>query len=304
MLVFGLAASVLWYANEKHYAMKPNLTLFTCCVALAHVMRLQAQTPLPYATGFDDAGQQEGWQAFRGGEAGSPSWELLSGGAPSSPNFLWHDYVLNEHEGDTIRDWFVSPPFDFIHGARFAGLKLYVNAITGVIDPADRIGVYLLMGSADPMQASTVRLLCDLTEHVAGTSDWMDAPPCTIDPIAGECHIAILYRASTNQFTLSVDDIRVDPLQTGITDQGGITSGVQLYPNPSTGIVTIGTAQQAASPLRLRLYDTQGALVEDRPVAPNTPLELQQAAGRYSYAITDAHGAILRKGSAVLMDRR
>lgn len=280
--------------------MRPIPTLFACCAASVQLAHLQAQTPLPYSTGFDDDAQQSGWQSFRSGAPGSAGWELLSGGAPSAPYFLWHDYVLNVHEGDTICDWFVSPAFDFIEGARFAGMELYVNAITGVIDPADALGVYLLVGSGDPTAAASVQLLCDLTAHVSGTTDWVEAPQALIPPVAGECHIAILYRASTNQFTLSVDDLRLEPMATGIGDAASVPTGPLLYPNPAFGQVAVSGAASASQPYRLRLFDARGALVEDRTVPAGRAIGLDHAPGRYTYMLEDGKNGVLRRGTLVI----
>lgn len=278
--------------------MKPNTIFLACFLALGQVP-VHAQATLPYATGFDDPAGQEGWHLIRKGVPSTEAWSYAAGGAPSSPNFLWHDYALSDVATDTTCDWFVSPAFDFIEGAWLSGLKINVNSLSGVITPADELAVYLLVGSDDPAQASAVVPLCDLTPFVDGTPGWVEGPHPMILPRAGACHVALKYQATTNPFTVSIDDIAVQALATGIEDLPPADPEVQLYPNPSSGAVTLG-ARTSAGPLRLRVFDARGAVVMDRLLPANEPVQLPFGAGLYGYAITDGRDRMLRKGTLVL----
>ncbi|MBS1580685.1 MAG: T9SS type A sorting domain-containing protein [Bacteroidetes bacterium] len=278
--------------------MKPNATFLACFLALGQVP-IHAQTTLPYATGFDDPAGQEGWHLIRKGVASTGAWSYEAGGAPSAPNFLWHDHVLNDVATDTTCDWFVSPAFDFIEGAWISSLKIAVNSISGVITPADGLAVYLLVGSDDPAQASAVVLLCDLTPLVDGTPGWVEGPHPMILPRAGACHLAIKYQATTNPFTVSIDDIAVQAPVTGVHGLPPADPDVQLYPNPSKGTIAL-SARTPSGPLRLRLFDARGAVVMDRLVSANEPVQLAFGAGLYGYAITDGGDRALRKGTLVL----
>src|SRR5688572_3988309 len=118
--------------------------------------------PLPYYTGFDNSTQQSGWMQFRTGYLGNYQWGY-SGQGYSAPNCLRHDYPVGSSSSDTTIDWFVSPAFDFAGGGMLDSLKIVVYTISGSVQPVDHIGIYLLTGSNNPSQATTVTLLADLT---------------------------------------------------------------------------------------------------------------------------------------------
>ena len=67
---------------------------------------LNAQTPLPYYTGFDNATEQAGWVEYDLGVTSTYPWEFYNSSAYSAPTCLRRDYPVG---GTQVTDgWFVS----------------------------------------------------------------------------------------------------------------------------------------------------------------------------------------------------
>ncbi len=208
----------------------------TLLVGLFAPLCVAAQTPLPYTTGFDNAAQQAGWQEYRTGYLSNYSWGMNTLEPPSAPNRLWHDYVVGGNESDTVRDWWVSPAFEFSAGAVFT-CKVNVFAIMGSAQPADACTIMLLAGSADPTLA-TVTPLMDLLPLVTNTGTYTQLPPVSIPPTTGSAHIAFYHQATQNWLTPGIDDVSITAAPVGIADVHGDEIGMHVFPNPVDGTMT------------------------------------------------------------------
>lgn len=200
-----------------------------------------AQTPLPYTTGFDNTAQQAGWQEFRTGHLANYSWDIGPGGgtAPSAPNILWHDYPVGGSSTDTVQDWFVSPPFNFAQGGSLAAMKVNVYSIIGSTQPEDELKIFLLTGSANPNSATTITELDDLTDLVSTSSAFIDIPAVTIPPTVGSSYIAFRYQATNNWFTIKIDNIDIAGAPASVSEQSAEGTVLSLYPDPVVDVLNV-----------------------------------------------------------------
>jgi hypothetical protein len=254
---------------------------------------------LPYTTGFDNAAQQSGWTQYRTGHISTYDWGISGGNSPSAPNHLYHDYPVGGASTDTVRDWYVSPPFDFSAGASMT-LKANVYTITGSTLPSDGLKVMLLVGSANPALA-TVSELRDLLPLVTSTQTYTQVAPIAIPPTAGTSRIALYYQATNNWNTPGIDDIAITPVGVGIGEAAVAGGEVGVQPNPSSGPFTIVLRSGAAAGnLLLRIVDARGALVVTHSFHGNTHVDASLAPGRYHYMLTDERGAQVAQGKVMV----
>lgn len=270
--------------------MRTNTLLVLCLPILA-----SAQTALPYTTGFDNAAQQQGWQQFRTGHLSNYSWGISANGAASAPNKLWHDYPVGGNATDTVRDWYVSPPLDLSGGAVLT-CKANIYAIMGSSMPSDACGIFLLTGNANP-DLATVTPLQDLLPLITTGSTYTTTTAVNIPPTSGTAHIAFYYQATQNWLTPGIDDVSVQPVNVGVAEHAPSVAAL-VFPNPSTGLVTIALddARFAGQVLYLQVYDATGALVLQQPFRNRTQVELT-APGHYIYTLNNADGASVVRGS-------
>jgi len=249
---------------------------------------LHTQTPLPYASGFDNAAQQAGWQLFRKGYLSNYPWTIAPFFAASAPNKLWHDYNVAGEATDTIRDWYVSPGFDLSGGGALS-LNVNVFSIMGSTTPSDGLKVMLLTGNSDPALAKSVVEVEDLTGLVTNTDAWTSVGPLAIPATVGTSYIAFMYQATTNWFTPGVDDISITGSGTGMAEPVGAPLGTTVFPVPATGRVTITLSDPASTsgPALITVLNDVGQVVLERSFSRSMELNGILVAGMYAYRITD-----------------
>lgn len=257
-----------------------------------------AQTPLPYASGFDNGAQQAGWAQYRTGHLSNYDWVITSAGSVSAPNHLWHDYPVGGAATDTVQDWYVSPPFDFSAGASLT-LKVNVYSITGSSLPSDALRIMLLTGSNDPDEAA-VSLLADLTPLVTSSGDFTQIPAVTIPPTAGTSYIAFYYQATQNWFTPGIDDIAITAAPIGIGEHANDALTVSLRSGAPTCTLEVRGGGTEGALLRIQLFNANGALVEQRSFRQTVALG-EQASGVRLYELTDARGSLIGRGRLAVL---
>lgn len=202
----------------------------------ASAASLNAQTTY-YYSGFDNAGQTAGWQQFRKGYLSVSQWTLPTFGAYSPPAMLHHDYPVGSAGTDTTVDWYVSPVFDFSAGGMIDSLKVRIYSITGSGTPVDYLGLVLLQGSNDPSLA-TQTVLANLSGMVSSANVWEDTGNFAIPPTAGLCYVGIKYRATNNWFVVDIDDVFLNGISTGVSENKYL-SDIKIFPNPATDVINI-----------------------------------------------------------------
>lgn len=219
-----------------------KLTLFTLILAS---FQLTAQT---YYSGFDDASQNEGWEEFRTGAA-DPLYHWNVGGE------LSHGYPVGGDE--FTNDWYVSPEFNFSEGGfidsisyRFAGFGLPVSG--------DTIAIYVLNGSQNPTEASSITLL----KHYYGDDYqndlvWRKDTAIGIPPFTGSSYIAFRYTTDSNWLDVAFDDIYIrEGNETSIFEYTQHTL-MLTFPNPATSQITIDSQEEGT----LKVFNILGEKV-------------------------------------------
>lgn len=209
--------------NIRHYAILAIVTLISGLV--------NAQQPLPYSTGFDTESERAGWQQFKlGANATYGPWTITAGGL-SAPNQLFHDY----NNTGIVEDWFVSPAINFTSSSKIE-LKINVYSLLGSSYAPDYIGIWFSSRTSDPALGNFEEVV-ELTKLVSATNEWIDTTvsiPCS----AGIGYIGIKYMNEDNWFTVSIDDIRITDMTTGIPVSGK-NNNISVYPNPTSSFVHI-----------------------------------------------------------------
>jgi len=245
------------------------------------VFPLYAQTALPYYTGFDNASQQAGWQAYKKGATGYFPWAVGAVGY-SAPNMLSHDYPVGNPGTDTVVDWYVSPPFHFYGGGHLDSMKVKVYSIVGNATPQDEFGIYLLTGSPDPALADSIIHLADLTQMVSSSGTWEDTGGFVIPPYNGSSYIAFKYHATNNWFVPNIDNVNITGDTVNSVPQNRYAKDdYSVFPNPSAQTITIHMTDAVKHTVMIR--DVYGKVVRSFDVkAINTSLDISSlATGRY-----------------------
>lgn len=182
---------------------------------------------LPYYTGFDNAGEQAGWQGYVLGVNGTYGPWGFSAGTIS------HDYNTT----GTVEDWFISPALNFTSQSKIS-LKIRVFVISGSINPTDYIGIWHSSGSQDPNIGSYTEVVNLTSIASSNFNQWIDTTvslPFTV----GTGYIGFKYMNVNNWFTIDIDSVTVAPTSTTDISDTGSETDILLYPNPTTGHFTI-----------------------------------------------------------------
>lgn len=212
-----------------------------------------------YYCGFESKIQIKDWTRIRTDKSvlTESNWSVHSGTAS-------HDYYPGADDSyKQIDDWFISPPFSLGEGAQIDTLKyLSVGMMPRIIE-GDTIGIYALYGSADPRKASKKVLLLDIrgeaypyqkTEYTVKTN-------IALPPSQEPCHIAFRYKNqeyNTRWYTLRFDDLWLSGIKKLVhieAPKQAVKGDIEVYPNPTSDIVTIRDARPLAQVL---LMDFKG----------------------------------------------
>ncbi|MCX6258165.1 MAG: T9SS type A sorting domain-containing protein [Bacteroidia bacterium] len=196
-----------------------------------------SQTQLPYFTGFDNAGQQTGWQQFRKGDTSNPGWAYSSFNSYSAPNMLAHYYPV---EGSLpTNDWYVSPAFSFSSGGKIDSIRHNFSGF-GIPVAGDSLAIYLLTGSPDPNLATTKTMLHDFTVNYLNDNIWHLDTGIIIPATTGQSYIAFKYRTVINWLDVLFDNLRVSGnASSGIAPVDKSENNILIYPNPANDYIII-----------------------------------------------------------------
>ena len=222
---------------------------------------LQAQTVLPYFSGFDNATQKNGWQIIRKGATGTYIWNYSTVEPYSGTDCLYHDYPVG---GTTVTDdWFVSPPFILTAGGKLDSLR---HSFSGFGTPAngDTLAIYLLAGNPDPALATSKTLLYDYRgANYNNDNTWHLTSNLTLPSTPGTSYIAIRYKTINNWLTVKFDNVRLrGNTTTGIGNPGNNTSFVKVFPNPAKDVLSIISAENITT---LSIADLNGRVLYHKP---------------------------------------
>jgi hypothetical protein len=142
-------------------------------------------------------------------------------------------------DGDTVQDWWVSPKLVLTGASGMISLATRVSAMS--YPPEVYYGVWISYGSKNPVDGDYTEV-ADLSEFPVTQGVWVDTAINTV--YTGDtAYVAIKYRANNYAWLMVwIDDISVDSAILAPTaglpeaEQG---DAVQLFPNPTTGKVTL-----------------------------------------------------------------
>lgn len=198
-------------------------SLYALILSVAITLPALAQKTLPYLVDFDTKEQQDEWQQYRMGITEFYEWSF----ATSENGFVSHDYPVGASSTDTTRDWLVSPAIDLSNGAEIA-LSVNGFALIGLTDD-DYFGIWVSTGSADPADGDYVEV-ADLTAF-STQGEYKDTSGLDLKSLALDGHVALVYEATQNWFTVAVDDIEIKASTTGIEKPSTALNAAVWYGN-------------------------------------------------------------------------
>ncbi len=188
--------------------MKKNFTTFVVMTASLLFLNLNAQTPLPYFTGFDNLQGQTGWTTYKKISTTSSSWNYVSAppnySAYSTPSCAIHFYPV----GDLTLDWLVSPPFNFSAGGNIDSVRYAFAGFSPTPLVADTVAIFLLRGSPDPdLATSKVQLIDFRNTNYINDGVWRISTNIPIPAGPGQSFIAFKYKASSSWLDVRFDNL-------------------------------------------------------------------------------------------------
>lgn len=228
---------------------------------ICSLTKLSAQVTLPYATGFDNDEEKEGWGIFSLSpeDDAFSEWRYITTSPYSAPECISHNYPVG---GTLVTDhWFVSPGFLVPAGGMVDSIWASFSGF-GVPGPGDTVALYLLTGSPNPEVAHTRILLFDFRDsNYVNDHTWrkfsVEIPPSPAH-LVDNSYLAIQYRTTANWLDVKFDNIGISAFP---TSAGNLKNNrtFSIYPNPShSGTVNIKTSEQFRL---LRIFDISGKLV-------------------------------------------
>ncbi len=204
---------------------------------------------LPYYTGFDSPSEQAGWQQYRTGFLSNFDWN--NNGA------LSHDYNVGGNSTDTVIDWYVSPPLNFISSGSVT-MKVYAGGFS--IPTNDNCEIWFGMNDPNPATGNFV-LIANLS-HMQPHYQWLDTT-INIPFVSDSGYIAYKYKTiGAEWMTYSIDSITVNSDIAGINKIEPINDIIEnVVPNPFHSMTTIYFNSEIQNG-QLSIYNTNGQLVK------------------------------------------
>jgi len=276
--------------------MKKTYTLLAALFAMAATA--EAQTTLPYFTGFDDAAQQQGWIGFRRGDTSLYNWAFTSNDAYSAPSSLYHDYPVGGTQ--VTDDWYVSPPFNFTYGGTVDSLRYKFSGF-GTPGAGDTVAIYLLTGNADPDLATSKTMLVDFRgTNYTNDNNWYLHAPIQIPATAGQSFLAFRYTTTINWLDVRFDNVAMSALLPGAVADGA-GKLISVFPNPVTDVLKVdATSAGLQEPCTLALYNSLGVQVLQKAVMGKDEIRVSQPSGAYFYQLTDHQNNLLKTGKLLV----
>lgn len=213
-----------------------------------------SQEPLPWSTSFETQTERDAWEQFRLGEQGTYDWGFNT----ASPVVAGHDYPLGAGPEDETHDWLVSPEIHFHSSSK---LSLSVNIFSFGITPDDWFEIWFSNGDKDPA-AGDYEMIADLT-YFGTNGAWSDTADIIIND-TGTGYIALVYHATNNWYTVSVDSIEITPdvpLGTHeLSDYDLVPAGIYATQNS----INVVKAQRGDM---ISLHDMKGVLLKQVQVS-------------------------------------
>lgn len=217
---------------------------------------IKAQVGLPYYSGFDNTAERAGWQIYRLGENALANWSLATVGGFSPTSNIGHDYAPST--GAVLADdWYVSPGFLIPAGGSLDSVRYFFSGFSVPADD-DTIGIYLLTGSQNPANATSITLLADFRgDSYQADATYRLLSPRSLDPTQETAYIAVRYRnaqVSSRWLTVRFDNVAMSGTTTAVIPVEGRLN-ISVFPNPCLDIINILHSNEGGE---IMLYDYSG----------------------------------------------
>ena len=285
---FGLSQVPCNYSLSLTYSpyKQPNMKLlYTTILLLCVGLQLQAQKTLPYTANFDTKAEQDEWTQYRMGSDKFYDWDFST----ATNGFLSHDYPVGAESTDTTYDWMVSPAIDLSNGAEIA---LSVSGYTIFeVSADDYFGIWVSTGSADPADGDYTEV-ADLT-NFSLANQYKDTSGLDVKSKALDGHIAFVYKAVQNWYTIAIDSVEIKASTTGIDDAKGAVNA-RLWYSANGAELTINEEQA----VQYSITDINGRALSTGTIHSGS-ISLHQLAplpkGMYVVSITSHRGVYSSK---------
>ena len=241
---------------------------------------------LPYSTGFDNAGQQAGWQQYRTGNApGAFDWNIGATGF-SPPNQLSHDYNVGGANTDTVIDWYVSPPMNIINGATIS-LKVFTSGFS--IPFSDNCELRFSHSDPDPATATYI-ILANLS-FMQPQFQWLDTT-VSMPFVSDSGYFAIRYKTiGAAWMTYGIDNIEISGLTA--VGENNLAGNLNVFPNPFPSDAVIHCPANLIN-AQLLIYDAFGKKVYQQENISGSDVALRRnelSEGVYFIFLKDENGS-------------
>ena len=229
-------------------------------------------------TGFDSISEQNEWKQYRLGASGMYDWGYSSCVYASPYYALYHDYQVGVITNDTVKDWYVSPPFDLRNGAT---LSLKINGTSLMFDTlgeptltsTDYFGIWY--GPDTAPNYSCFKELINLSDFALNVG-FKDTSGIVLPPVDDDsCHIAFVFHNQSSWYTIAIDDVVVARKPVNITYPKQAIQ-MRVSPNPFTHQANVSIDPEWGIGCELRLYSMQGQLVVSE-ILSNNNFQLNRA---------------------------
>lgn len=228
--------------------------LYYFALALLLPLLGNAQKTLPYATGFETVQEQSEWTEFRVGPAKDPLYKWNFGS-----NQLNHSYPVGGSQ--LTNDWMVSPELSYTSGAIIDSIMFKAGGF-GMPMGEDTIALYVLEGSNDPEQATSMTLLKLFTDSTyANDNTWRTFYNIPVSVNASNSfYLGIRYQTTSNWLDVSIDNISVSSTVGGVEIENTLNQ-VQVYPNPTSQYLNLDFDQNILID-QINIWDLNGREVK------------------------------------------
>jgi hypothetical protein len=225
---------------KKTKSMKKHLPTVMTAVLACFILTLSAQVELPYYSGFDNTAERAGWQVYRTGENALATWNNPPAGGFSPASCISHDYAPSS--GAVLADdWYVSPGFLIPAGGTLDSVRyLFSGFSVPAVD--DTIGIFMLTGSKNPANATSITLLADFRGDLyQADATYRRLHSVALPATQETAYIAIRYRnaqVSSRWLTVQFDNVGISGITTAAHTPWN-ESKVSMYPNPCTDVLSV-----------------------------------------------------------------
>ncbi|PSK93033.1 T9SS type A sorting domain-containing protein [Taibaiella chishuiensis] len=244
---------------------KQHLILVWIALTLALANRAAGQiTPLPYYENFDNAASSR-WTAFSLGTSDPDDfpWNITIHNPYSAPFSMMHTCTNGTAQAN---NWTVCKnAFSFTSGGKIDSIRSWITANN---PPAtnDTIGIYLLVGNANPALASTAILLHDFRAANFQTGSWIKTTNINIPPTPGSCYIAFRYKTANNCINIFLDNMQLSAnVGTGILPVYKAGDDFIIAPNPAVKDLVIRSKHDFE---QIHIYNIAGQRVHTQAFQP------------------------------------